>query len=62
MGQTEFMDRLFDIVNESDSLPVQDIVTDAAENIIKVYLADVSIFQIQCAASGYWWILVQYEK
>lgn len=52
MRQTEFMDRLFDAVNESDSLPIQDIVTDAAENIIKVYLEDGSIFQIQCMDSG----------
>lgn len=57
MRQTEFMDRLFDIVNESDSLPIQDIVTDASENIIKVYLADGSIFQIQCVDCGYWWVL-----
>lgn len=57
MGKTEFVDRLFDTINESDSLPIQDIVTDVAENIIKVYLTDGSVFQIQCMDTGYWWLL-----
>lgn len=57
MGKTEFVDRLFDTINESDSLPIQDIVTDVAENIIKVYLTDGSVFQIQCMGTGYWWLL-----
>jgi hypothetical protein len=57
MCQTEFIDRLFDVVNESDNLPIQDIVTDAAEDIIKVYLTDGSVFKIQCENTGYWWLL-----
>ncbi len=57
MSQTEFIDRLFDAVNESDNLPIQDVVTDAAEDIIKVYLTDGSVFQIQCTNIGYWWLL-----
>lgn len=57
MGKAEFVDRLFDTINESDSLPIQDIVTDVAENIIKIYLMDGSVFQIQCVNIGYWWLL-----
>lgn len=57
MSQAEFIDRLFDAVNESDNLPIQDIITDAVENTIKVYLTDGSVFQIRCENSGYWWLL-----
>lgn len=57
MSKTEFMDRLFDVVNDSDNLPIQDIVTDAAKNTIKVYLTDGSIIQIRCENYGYWWLL-----
>lgn len=57
MSKTEFMDRLFDAVNESDNLPIQDIVTDAVEDVMKVYLTDGSIIQIQCENYGYWWLL-----
>lgn len=53
MSQMEFIDRLFDTINESDNLPIQDVVTDAEKNIIKVYLTDGSIFQIQCKNVDY---------
>lgn len=57
MGKTEFVDRLFDTINESDSLPIQDIVTDARADNIKIYLTDGSVFQIECSNIGYWWLL-----
>ncbi len=57
MGKTEFVDRLFDTINESDNLPIQDIVTDARADIIKIYLEDGSVFLIQCSDIGYWWLL-----
>lgn len=57
MNRAEFMDRIFDTINESDNLPIQDIIMDAAEDIIKVYLTDGSVFQIQCTKTGYWWLL-----
>lgn len=57
MEQTEFVDKLFDVLNEADDcLSIQDIDTDARLNIIKVYLADGSIFQIRCESSGWWWV------
>lgn len=54
MHKEEFTDRLFDTINESDILPIQDIVTDAAECIIKVYLMDGTMFEIKCGRCGYW--------
>lgn len=57
MNRAEFMDRIFDTINESDNLPIQDIIMDAAEDIIKVYLTDGSVFQIQCTKTGYWWLI-----
>lgn len=57
MNRAEFMDRIFDTINESDILPIQDIVTDAAEDIIKVYLMDGTMFEIKCEGCGYWWLL-----
>ncbi len=57
MIQSEFMDKLFGMVNESDNLPICDIDADAVKNVIKVYLTDGSVFKIQCGHSGYWWIL-----
>ena len=57
MVKTEFVDRLFDTINESDNLPIQDIVTDARADIIKIYLEDGSVFLIQCSDIGYWWLL-----
>lgn len=58
MNQAEFVNRLFDVLNEADDcLSIQDIATDAKLNIIKVYLADGSIFEIRCENSGWWWLL-----
>lgn len=57
MEQAEFMDKLFDVLNEADDcLSIQDIATDARLNIVKVYLTDGSVFQIQCVNTGYWWL------
>ena len=57
MHKEEFTDRLFDTINESDNLPIQDIVTDAAKNTIKVYLVDGTMFEIKCGRCGYWCVL-----
>lgn len=57
MSKTEFMDRLFDAVNESDNLPIQDIVIDAVENTIRIYLMDGTLYEIKCGRCGYWCVL-----
>lgn len=57
MNRAEFMDRIFDIINESNDLPIQNIVTDAERDIIKVFLTDGTMFEIRCGGYGYWWLL-----
>lgn len=57
MSKEEFTDRLFDTINESSYLPIQDIVTDALENTIKIYLMDGTMFEIKCGRCGYWCVL-----
>lgn len=48
MSLNEFKDRLFDILNETDHLPVKDINAEDGADIIKICLLDQSVFQIQC--------------
>lgn len=57
MRKEEFTDRLFDTINESDILPIQDIVTDAVENTIKIYLTDGTLYELNCGRCGYWCVL-----
>jgi len=48
MSKEEFTDRLFETINETHSLPIKDIDTDAAENTITVFLIDGAVFKIWC--------------
>lgn len=57
MSKEEFTDRLFDTINESSYLPIQDIVTDAVENTIRIYLMDGTLYEIKCSRCGYWCFL-----
>ncbi len=57
MHKEEFTDRLFDTINESSYLPIQDIVTDAFENTIKIYLTDGTLYELNCGRCGYWCVL-----
>ena len=47
MEINEFKDRLFDILNETDNIPIQDLVADDKNNSISVYLTDNTRFIIQ---------------
>ena len=38
MGKNEFIDRLFDVLNDTDNLPIQDLKFDGIDNNIYVYL------------------------
>lgn len=49
-----FKDRLFDVLNETDNLPIQDLVTDDKNNRVNVYLTDGSRFTIHIENSGSW--------
>lgn len=44
----EFKDKLFDILNETEHLPIIDIVVEDKRNRMKIYLFDGALFKIQC--------------
>jgi CRISPR/Cas system-associated protein Csx1 len=46
MSKNEFKDRIFDILNESDGLPIKDMAVDDKEDTIRVYLTDGTNFMI----------------
>jgi len=48
MEREEFIDRLFDIINETKNLPIKDMDSDAEKNTITVYLTDGAAFTIWC--------------
>lgn len=54
MSLNEFKDRLFDILNDTDDLPIADIMVNDAENAMKVYMEDGTIAEIRCELSGVW--------
>lgn len=40
MDKNEFKDRLFDILNDTDDLPVKDIVAEDRNDVLNIYLED----------------------
>ena len=54
MSLNEVKDRLFDILNETDNLPIADIMVDDAKNNMKVYLEVGTIATITCEITGVW--------
>ncbi len=56
MELNEFKDRLFDILNETDNLPIADLVVNDREDEIKVFLDDHSSFLIKCSTRGTWFL------
>lgn len=56
MGLNEFKDRLFDIINDSDGLPIADIITNDQLDEFKILLNDHSSFTITCRGSGSWFL------
>ena len=46
MEKDEIKDRLFDVLNDTDNLPIQDIVVDDRNNMMNVYLADGTRFSV----------------
>lgn len=57
MSLNEFKDRLFDILNDTDDLPIADIMVNDAENSMKIYLEDGTITTITCELTGVWNLL-----
>lgn len=56
MELNEFKDRLFDILNETDDLPIADIIFYDRKNEIKILLDDHSSFIIKCTKKGSWFL------
>ncbi|MEY8338195.1 hypothetical protein AALB16_09245 [Lachnospiraceae bacterium 62-35] len=40
MEKNEIKDRLFDVLNDTDNLPIQDIAVDDRNDMVNVYLTD----------------------
>lgn len=54
MEKNEFKDRVFDILNETDNLPIQDIVTEDKNDVMNIYLTDGTRFTIHVENCGNW--------
>lgn len=54
MDKNEFKDRLFDIINEAENLPIQDIVVEDRNDMINIYLIDGTRFTIRVENCGNW--------
>lgn len=56
MEKNEFKDRLFDILSDTDNLPIQDIMVEDRNNKINVYLTDGTRFTVHVENCGNWCI------
>lgn len=53
-GKNEIRDRLVDVLNDMDNLPIQDIMVDDRKNIMNVYLTDGTRFSVHVEKCGIW--------
>jgi hypothetical protein len=56
MEKNEIEDKLFDVLNDTDNLPIHDIVVDDRNNMMNVYLADGTRFSVHVEKCGNWCI------
>lgn len=56
MEKDEFKDRLFNILNNTDNLPIQDIMVEDRNDKMNVYLTDGTRFSIYVENCGNWFI------
>lgn len=56
MEKNEFKDRLFDVLNDTDNLPIHDLVVDDKNNMVNVYLTDGTRFSVHVENCGNWWL------
>ena len=47
MEKNEIKDRLFDVLNYTDNLPIQDIIVEDRNDLINIYLTDGLLFRGQ---------------
>ncbi len=56
MTYDELKLRLFDVINETEFLPIQDIVMDDHDDLINVYLTNSVRFSIRIENFGSWFL------
>ncbi len=54
MEKNEIKDRLFDLLNDTDNLPIQDIMVEDRNDLINVYLTDGTRFSVHVENCGNW--------
>lgn len=57
MEKNEFKDKLFDLLNDTDNLPIQDIMVEDRNDLINVYLTDGTRFSVHVEKCGNWGLL-----
>ncbi len=54
MTKDEIKDRLFDLLNDTDNLPIQDIMVEDRNDLINIYLTDGTRFSVHVGNYGNW--------
>lgn len=54
MEDVELRDRMFDVLNETDELPIEDIEVEDREEQIKIFLSDGTVAIVKCKVVGRW--------
>ena len=54
MDRNECKDRLFDVLNDAECLPIQDLICEDKNDTIHVYLTDGTRFSIHIEQYGRW--------
>lgn len=57
MELNEFKDRLFDILNDTDCLPIIDLLIDDKNNKLYIYLEDGNCILLTYKIYGNWFII-----
>ncbi len=54
MEKNEIKDKLLDVLDDTDNLPIQDIVVYDRNNMVNVYLTDVTRFSVHVKKCRSW--------
>lgn len=54
--KNEYKDRVFEVLNDTDNLPIHDLVVDDENNMVNVYLTDGIRFSVHVENCGIWCI------
>lgn len=56
MTLDELKYRMFDVINETNYLPIQDIIIDDADDLINIYLENGIRFSVRIENYGRWFL------